>query len=1052
MTVRRPILSRVIRASAGTGKTYQLTRQFIRLLAEPETGQQPERILAMTFSRAAAGEIRDRLIAALADAATDPESYEQLAHALPADCKQERVASILLGLLRRLDRLRVSTIDSFFIQLAKTFALDLDLPVDWSIGDTRELEALRADALDALLGTLDPAVAGALFSELRQGQAPVGLARTLTAIVRSGYGVARETSEAAWQWRFATQRLDGADRDEAVQALQAAAFEGTASFDGARIKDLERFEGEQWKSFLDTGIAKKVHEGAGHYGSKGNVIDEQIRGLYEPLVHHAAAELLDGLSVRTRQMRAVVMGYAETLRAERQRVPLYGFDDIAYRLAVAQVLGLLDTVYYRLDGAIDHLLLDEFQDTSLTQWGVLRPLASTLAAGGDRPRSLMVVGDAKQSLYGWRGGRPELLERIVEQLPSLAVEPERLDLSRRASPAIIRAVNATFDGIAQNQALEGDASGTGAEAWQGMFAAHETVHEGRDGAVEVRVFDDKETRFEETAELVGRLHRDHPGLTIGVLVRANQGGEIASVVRCLQALPQPVACSGEGGNPLTDSVAVTLLMSLLTLIDHPGHTIARFHVWRSPLRALFGTDLGEEPDEAAVGEWTTQARRRLLEDGYGPCLSRWAGALAHVADEHDRVRLGQLIEHVTTGRFAATLRPSDCVDEIRETRIASPKPAPVQVMTIHRAKGLQFGIVVLCDLDRPLYRRDDLIVWSPDPLAPPERVCSYVGKLLASLDDELTRLKHDWEAEQTQSALSVLYVAMTRAQHGLYMLIEPQKKVDPKQTMAGILRGALVEEGTPVDPGTVLFADPRPGHRWTSPPRAAAAPVDLPPPWTPPPPSGPSARGRPTTSPSRLEGDAVVRGETVLRPRPTQRLDRGTVVHGWCEIIGWLDDGAPVLDDLLGQVADVGVDPTTIAAWATEFLAALERPTLRSLLTRPSDGHQYEVFNEQRFELTVPPDTRFAHRTLGEAHRLVGSMDRMVIRRGEGAALSVQVIDYKTDHVDPSDAEAINALAHRYGPQLASYRYAAARLVGCQPEQVLTQLMLLHCDRLVDVP
>lgn len=139
----------LIRASAGTGKTYQLASRFLRLLAADVP---PETILAATFTRKAAGEILERILLMLARAATDDRHRAELAKSIETpDLTAKRCRELLGRLTRRLHRLQVGTLDSFFAKLASSFSLELGLPPGWRILEGIEATRLRQDAIEALV-------------------------------------------------------------------------------------------------------------------------------------------------------------------------------------------------------------------------------------------------------------------------------------------------------------------------------------------------------------------------------------------------------------------------------------------------------------------------------------------------------------------------------------------------------------------------------------------------------------------------------------------------------------------------------------------------------------------------------------------------------------------------------------------------------------------------------------------------------------------------------------------------------------------------------------
>ena len=172
---------------------------------------------------------------------------------------------------------------------------------------------------------------------------------------------------------------------------------------------------------------------------------------------------------------------------------------------------------------------------------------------------------------------------------------------------------------------------------------------------------------------------------------------------------------------------------------------------------------------------------------------------------------------------------------------------------------------------------------------------------------------------------------------------------------------------------------------------------------------------------------------------------KGTVVHAWLEGLPWLEE-TPSLSVLVERARELGATEAEAATWADSFLASLARPTLSSLLRRPTGAVEVRV--EQPFQMMVEPGVSFAQRTVNERALMSGSMDRMVIYREEARVVRVEVIDYKTDVLKSSDEETIAGRARFYAPQLAVYRMAASRLVGCPIGCVTTGLMLLHLDRM----
>ena len=170
-------------------------------------------------------------------------------------------------------------------------------------------------------------------------------------------------------------------------------------------------------------------------------------------------------------------------------------------------------------------------------------------------------------------------------------------------------------------------------------------------------------------------------------------------------------------------------------------------------------------------------RSQLAEEGYESAIERWSLALSPLCSSRDRSRLRRLCILGASCDSTGGIRPSDLADRIEDERVEEPTASSVRVMTIHKSKGLEFDIVVLPDLDESLYDMPKVCVGSPAPAERPETVLIAPDKLRRELlPPELARAFDQQRRMDVQESLCCLYVAMTRAVHGLYMVIAPQAK------------------------------------------------------------------------------------------------------------------------------------------------------------------------------------------------------------------------------------------------------------------------------------
>ena len=395
----------VIRASAGTGKTHQLTSRMLRLLLSDVA---PEQILATTFTRKAAGEILDRVMRRLALAATDDAEAASLANMLSlGDLTRDKLLDVLVQATRSLHRLRIGTLDSFFSRVAGGFILELDLPPGWTIVEEMDEAKLRDEAIYQTLEESDIKTLLNLLHLLTKGESSVSVARLIRDTVASVYTIFTETDSTAWRRLKARKPLPQHEIELTLDDLREVALEGRTAT--ARDQDCQRAFAEDWVNFLKNGIAGSVSRGRDKYYHT-QLADELIT-VYEKLVKHAANELTNQMRSQTEGTYQLLEWYDRELEALKQARRAFRFDDVTRKIVDAAHLSQpeldakaegIDPFAFRLDGSIHHLLLDEFQDTSLSQWRVLLPLAQRVTQSPDS--SFFCVGDVKQAIYGWRGG------------------------------------------------------------------------------------------------------------------------------------------------------------------------------------------------------------------------------------------------------------------------------------------------------------------------------------------------------------------------------------------------------------------------------------------------------------------------------------------------------------------------------------------------------------------------------------------------------------------------------------------------------------------------
>lgn len=1080
-----PLPRELVRASAGTGKTYTISSRIVGLLA---AGAEPDEVLASTFTRKAAGEILDRVLTRLARACLDPGATTGLVRdsVLPggaANIAGRDDALRLLGeLVRRLHRIDVGTLDALFVRTARCFALELGMPPGWTIADEPLERRLRAEALHEVLGGGEAEDLVELVRRLGREHASRRVYERLQEQADDLLRLRRELepgSDEPWSPFERVPRPDDpvAERERLADRLEAIEPPATGSGrpHSGWADELERAaeavrEGD-WDALFGKGIGAKVASGDTDYYSKP--IGPEVAARYEEASDLARAELAPEYDRQARAMGRFARRYEEAFAARQREVGAYRFEDVAHLLGAGdRPVTAREDLAYRLDRRAAHVLLDEFQDTSQSQWTVLRPLLDRVSAAPREASALVVVADTKQSIYGWRGADPRLVERVSDRY---GLTEHRLDRSWRSSPVVLGFVNDLFGEIGENPVLAGvDEGPEETRRWASAFDRHRPAgpRAGEPGRVVVEAgppAGDGGT-MALAAERAKRLHREAPDARIGVLTYTNR-----SVARVIHELRRRgVEASEEGGTSVDDAAPVAAVLALFRLADHPGDTIARYHVAATPLGRLLG--FTDHRDAAAARRLSRRVRRRLVSEGYGAVLADWARGIATEVTPAELRRLEQLVELGYRWEGRATLRPEDFARFVRSERVEDPLAAPVRVMTVHQAKGLEFDAVVLPELDRSIAGRGS------GPALPerdPEtgrvlRVFPRIGTGRLHLFPEVEEAARQELRSGLRDALSFLYVAVTRARYGLHVLLpaDPEKSISGAKSLARVVRAALDAHDRRVEEGEILYerGEPdwhgavesavergsglgRPGAR-AEPEEPAPLRVAA---------TAPRRRILSRLSPSEAEGGGEVDLSERLRVDRDRAFVRGSLVHAWCEEIGWLEDGLPERSALLGLGRRVAPRLTDeeIAGHLEGFLRWLEAPAARRALSKQAalerlGAGRPAVADPPRageLHLEVRTERPFAFRRGDEI--VSGAIDRLVVARrtADGAApgptVAAEVLDYKTDEV--GGGADLEARVEHYRPQLELYRAAAASLHRLEPGAVAARLLFLPAGELREV-
>lgn len=1111
----------MILASAGTGKTYSLASRAVRLLF---TDQELDSILATTFTRKAAGEILHRVLSWLAEAVEDQSSYDRLASILePLEISRDTVRYQLGRLCSHLHRFRVSTLDSFYSQLARSFALELKLPPGWSLADPFQTEQLRHEAISRMFDTMDRSALRSLVSQLSKGDAGRSIRREIENVVTSGYELFRKTDEDAWNQLNVPTGPKPDQVDAALETFLKSHVEHK-NYPAARDKLIEKFQACEWADFLGQTLVRNCDKDVPKYYSK-ELPSEAVKAL-EILAKKAAVEELASRRAQNEAAFRLLANYHDQLEWVKTRKRIVTFDDIAERLShwMQETVGKfrneddeseglnpvspidhgnpvqlssvktaasletdqdgLKNIAYRLDCPVNHLLLDEFQDTSPMQWNIIKPFAEAIVQGSTKTNSFFCVGDSKQAIYSWRGGVSEIFESVGKQIDR--VRQEKLVKSFRSSPIVINFVNDVFTQLAKhsNYYNEDDADSEATENttvtdWiERYFTNHETSRTELPGFVEFRNANCEKNRdtnseessyglLDEVADRIAELHKASPRIEIGVLTRTNR--DVGKVIGLLRE--RGVEASQEGGNPLVDSSAVLLLLSAMRLANHPSDSLAYFHVIHSPLAEIL-------PKEHRVNAVTLSSflREQIDTFGFGRMLGEIANLLANYCSQRDQDRLKQLIQLGYRFDGMRNRLIHDFVAFVEREKVSMPGMSPIRVMTIHQSKGLEFDAVFLPTLDQTIVSRAPTFVpMYNDRTKPPIGVLKYMNRDVQKyLEDSWRIAFREYANQQLAEALCVFYVAMTRARQALYLYTSPAGS--PKKCWGSVLHSIFASQGQSEQAGILVrsFGDPnwnvaleqtrkreeQTDHLLT------LARETLP---------NPSTEGSQTTrsncrtiqlkrglastqqlswlSPSRSAEPTLVDLASKWNEVDSTGAVVGKLVHRWFEEIrGWIQDfksNKKRLKDLAAStLTQEEMGQIKINEWVDRFVQYCEMPSVLQSLS----ADRYQTWHKPRMlRLEVTNERRLLQ--IMDGHLLRGVIDRCVLGFDGDRVVRAEILDFKTDRKPESLSKEdwANERVSHHGTQLGYYRRVLCEQFKLHPNDVQATLLLLSEDMQVEV-
>ena len=1001
----------LIRASAGSGKTYQLGNRVIGRVAQ---GVEPEKIVALTFTRKAAGEFADSVLGKLADAVVDADKARDLSRDLGGAAHD--FEPVLRTIVRALPKFTLTTIDSFFTRVVRGFQYDLGLTGGrFDLLEGPRAAAARDDLLAELLGReLDAGNAEKFAHAYRRataGREGVGVGKSLGDFIDAWHRRYRSGQPRTWGPDFLIE-VNPSEWEKQRHILANAARDACAE-----IRETRKGQIDQVKKFIERAEAYELASGTFPSGSNvaDGILDAVAAGYpgnlelqfhktftlpartvdaVSRLVRLAAQAEMAAAVERTRAIEAVVAGYDVLADSRLRRRGMLGFDDVKRMMGEwshsENARLRRELVDFRLDARYEHWLLDEFQDTSREEWTGLVPLLDEAVAEGDG--SLFIVGDRKQAIYGWRGGDVSLFDEVQARFGE-GIESRPMAQSWRSCPDVLDLVNRVCGATDTIREM----FGIDPERW--LWDAHESApplqspKKTGEACVEIIDLNENETppdppgedddtttddpRVIRMIERMRQLGVGEKNLTCGVLVRRNMDGRV--VADALRAAGFDVVLDGVR-EPAKDHPAGVVAWQLLRWMANPDDGYARRVIEISPL----GSHLRPSGDDEPWFHLWERLHTTAQATGFAGMIGEVFRPLASRTSDYGHRRLGEVVDALAAfdaGPDAGARAAARWIERLEVPQ--NPGAAAVQVMTVHKSKGLGFDVVffpMVPDRRIPETRRFNMARghgW----------LCGVPPAWARPFFPAIRHAEESWRGDEAYEALCQLYVALTRAKRGLYVYLGKKSTTTDSPTLTNWILQALGADATP----GLVFQSGDPHWSRACPPRDAAA-------ISPPPPTlGPAVPRRPRRTPSAHAATEPPPAAAAAARAACHGMRFGREVHACFEQIDWLsDDARPRFPDSdAGRLVASLMDVTEISA----------------MFTKPP-GH-VTLHREQAVDAII-------------ANRwLTGVVDRMHVHREQpgGRVTHVDIIDFKTDAV--ADAA---AMIDRHAPQMHEYRNIATTL------------------------
>ena len=836
----------VYKASAGSGKTFTLATEYIKLLVNnPHSFRN---ILAVTFTNKATEEMKMRIVSQLYGIGMNYDDSKSYVNILcqKLDCSEEflrqRAKAALHLLLHNYSFFRVETIDSFFQSVLRNLARELDLTANLRIElNDRQVEELAVDGMiDDLKATDDIMewIMDYIYDNMQEDKSwnVIGQIKSFgQTIFKDFYKDHRQQLSVAMQQpaffnnfsaRLKKQRDMAQDKVKTIAATFFDAIDnenlsvedfsfGTGGVAGffLKIKDGPIPPGEIGKRALACVDAPEK------WCTKSHQRRSEIMALADNTLNNVLKYAIETMPEQWNQYQSaqLAMRHLYQLRLlDAIENKVRSLNDEAGRFLLCDTQHLLHSlindndspfIFEKIGSYLENIMIDEFQDTSIVQWKNFKVLLNECMSRSGSEN--MIVGDVKQSIYRWRAGDWRLLNNIDEEFVNSQelLDIKTLATNYRSLSNVVNFNNVFFEKAQELEYLEQTSNGS-EEALQLVKAYNDVKQKTKSdeqlGLVSVKLLpatDYQERVMQTMVEQVEQLvERGVSASNIAILVRTNS--LIPVVANYFADHSQDVNIVSDEAYRLDSSVAVNILVEALRLLTHPDDRLTRFTLAYMYQKNALGKQCGmnevfmqcREVDELLPARYIDEKEKLLLMPLYDLVeqlckmfdIDKLEGQTAYIC-----AFLDEIINFATNASSDIDAFLVEWQASIGQKTIRGDKVNGVRILSIHKSKGLEYDNVIIPFCDWQLEKSHGNMIWcSPEsepydmmPLLP----IDYSRKSLLG-----TVFQQDYLHENLQNTvdnLNLLYVAFTRASHNLFVI---------GKRNASNSRSALIEQCLPI--------------------------------------------------------------------------------------------------------------------------------------------------------------------------------------------------------------------------------------------------------------